>query len=239
MAKKEDEANVEVEKLTPKEEPETTETEPEVDWKARHGAVDAELATLKQSHASVQTELQKSRERQVSPEMFTSLQEEIRAFQGQMLDHFAGTAELTPEMRAEIAKNSEEQRQRQKAADEITQFKAMAKKAGLDDSTIEKIVKESASAFEATAHINDIIMDRAVKAQAEVESHAAVADRKKLEEAGELRVEVGAPASGGIAKSIPTDIDKFREWIASVSQEEYEEKYSVKVKEMMRQGRIK
>ena len=46
-------------------------------------------------------------------------------------------------------------------------------------------------------------------------------------------------AGGGVSNDgIPTDPDKFKEWITNIPQKEYEEKYAAKVKEMQRQGKI-
>ena len=46
-------------------------------------------------------------------------------------------------------------------------------------------------------------------------------------------------SGGGSSGGIPTDLGKFKEWITSVSQEDYEKTYASKVREMMRQGKIK
>ena len=45
-------------------------------------------------------------------------------------------------------------------------------------------------------------------------------------------------SGGGSVEGIPTDPAKFREWIANISQEEYEKKYASKVSELRRRGRI-
>lgn len=51
---------------------------------------------------------------------------------------------------------------------------------------------------------------------------------------------VSSPAGGGGSSgAIPTDMEKFRAWIASIPQSEYERKYAAKVSELMREGKIK
>jgi len=52
-----------------------------------------------------------------------------------------------------------------------------------------------------------------------------------------LKQETGKP-SGGSFDDIPTDINKFREWLSGLSTEEYE-KYAPKVNELRRQGKFK
>jgi len=56
---------------------------------------------------------------------------------------------------------------------------------------------------------------------------------------GYLGADVGVPGGGVPGEGIPTDLDTFRKWISEMPQEEYEKKYASKVKEMMREGKIK
>ena len=62
-------------------------------------------------------------------------------------------------------------------------------------------------------------------------------ERETQEKLG-LNKPEGAKPSGS-STSIPTNIEEFRKWIASMSQEEYEENYAAEVNKMRRQGEIK
>ena len=59
---------------------------------------------------------------------------------------------------------------------------------------------------------------------------------KKIE-SGVLDAETGQPSSSN--SPIPTDINKFREWVRTIPTETYEKEYASKVNEMRRQGKIK
>lgn len=76
------------------------------------------------------------------------------------------------------------------------------------------------------------------------ETDKSVEQRVK-EEVAKARRELGldsvdtTTSSGVSADGIPTDMGRFREWVAGLSQRDYEEKYAAKVDEMMKQGKIK
>lgn len=93
------------------------------------------------------------------------------------------------------------------------------------------------------------ILESVTKIQKENAKTAESVLEQKIKEA-ELRIKrdlgyneansVSTAASlGAVSEGIPTDMAKFREWIATVPQKEYETKYAAKVKEMMQQGKIK
>jgi len=64
------------------------------------------------------------------------------------------------------------------------------------------------------------------------------AARKILEGKGLLKTDAGTVAGTG-SLGIPTNLEKFKEWIGNIPQKDYEEKYAATVKEMMRSGKIK
>jgi len=58
-----------------------------------------------------------------------------------------------------------------------------------------------------------------------------------MEKEGLLKSDTGMPSGAG--DGIPTDMAAFQKWIADIPQEEYEKKYASKVKQMMRDNKIK
>ncbi len=83
-----------------------------------------------------------------------------------------------------------------------------------------------------------------IKRESEIALQESV--KKQLKETEErIRRDLGVNSvdtSGGSGVSsdgIPTDLTKFRDWIATIPQVEYETKYADKVKELMRQDKIK
>lgn len=90
------------------------------------------------------------------------------------------------------------------------------------------------------------VMKSAAKIKRESEIALQESVKKQLKESEDkIRRDLGVNSvdtSGGTGVSIdgiPTDLAKFRTWIAGIPQTEYETKYADKVNELRRQGKIK